>query len=190
MPGTVIGKSLNLGFIGNVSRNPWNVIVARTVKSILSGETETLSVIPFGKPTVLNVDGTVSLWGDTGVGVSAATAANFAGIAVAEVKQGTVYGSGQAGGYEPARKADALQFGSCTVKLNETLALGDIDAGTSVFIVDDAGTSVNVVVGDFVNSATPDGDSTAVEIPGLKFKTGKVDANNVVEVTFTERINV
>ena len=37
MPGTVIGKSLNLGYAGKVSRNPMNKIDAKLVKSILDG---------------------------------------------------------------------------------------------------------------------------------------------------------
>lgn len=188
MPGTVVGKSLNLGFIGNVSRNPLNIIIARTVKSILSAGSETLQTIPFGKGTVLNVDGTVSRFGDSGSGVSAATDANFAGFAVAEVKQATIFGSGQVGEYPNAHKCDVIQFGSLTVALNETVT--SIDAGSQVYIVDDAGTATDVFVGDIVKSATPSGDSTAIALTGVKFKTGKIDANSVIEITLESRVNV
>jgi len=188
MPGKVVGKSLNLGFIGNVSRNPMNMIIARTVMSILDAGVETLQPIPFGKATVLNVDGTVSLFGDSGAGVSLPTDANFAGFAVAEVKQATIFGTNQVGEYPNTHKCDVLQFGSLTVALNETVT--SIDAGSQVYIVDNAGTAIDVFVGDIVKAVAPSGDSTAIALTGVKFKTGKIDANNVVEITLESRVNV
>lgn len=187
MSGKTVGKSLNLGFIGNVSRNPMNLIVARTVKSIISG-VETLASIPFGKPTVLNVDGTVSLFGDVGAGVSLPTDANFAGFSVAEVKQAVSYGTEQVGEYLPAQKCDVLQFGSMTVALSDTVS--SIDAGAQVYVVDDVGTAIDVFLGDVVASATPSGDSTAIALTGVNFKSNKIDANHVVEINFGIRVNV
>ena len=101
MPGTVIGKSLSLGYAGKVSRNPSNKIDSKFVKSILNGSgVETLSPVPFGAALVLNTDNTVSLFGQTGSGVKSAAAAAFAGIAVAEVRQSMTYayGANSAGG--------------------------------------------------------------------------------------------
>lgn len=187
MPGTVIGKSLNLGYAGKVSRNPMNLIGARMVKSIVSVGAETLSAIPFGKAAVLNTDNTVSLFGQTGSGVSAATLANFVGVAVGEVKQMTSYGSvSGAGQFEPGEPADVIQMGSCTVQL--AAAAGTPVAGETVYIVTVAGTAL--VIGDFATTAAVTADSaTAVALTGTKFTTGKLDANRVCEITLTTRVN-
>lgn len=187
MPGTVIGKSLNLGYAGKVSRNPMNLIGARMVKSIVSSGAETLSAIAFGKAAVLNTDNTVSLFGQTGTGVSAATLANFAGIAVGEVKQMTSYGSvSGAGQFEPGEPADVLQMGSCTIQL--VAAAGAPVAGETVYIVTVAGTAL--AIGDFCTTAAATADSaTAIALTGTKFTTGKLDANRVCEVSLTVRVN-
>lgn len=187
MPGTVIGTSLNLGYAGKVSRNPMNMIGSRMVKSIVSSGSETLSAIPFGKAAVLNTDNSVSLFGQTGTGVSAATLANFAGIAVGEVKQMTTYGSvSGAGQYEPGEPADILEMGSCTIQL--PTAGGTPVAGETVYIVTVAGTAL--AIGDFATTAavTADG-ATAVALTGTKFTTGKLDANRVCEISLTVRVN-
>ena len=97
--GVISPYGLNLGFAGKVSRNPLNKINSRMVKSILDGSgNETMAAVPFGAAVVVNTDNTYSLWGATGTGVSAATFANFGGIAVSEVKQGLTYGIGQNAG--------------------------------------------------------------------------------------------
>lgn len=187
MPGTVIGKSLNLGYAGKVSRNPMNLIGARAVKSIVTSGSETLSAIPFGKAGVLNTDNTYSLFGQTGSGVASPTLANFAGISVGEVKQMTTYGSvSGAGQYEPGEMADMLQFGSCTVQL--AAAAGAPVAGETVYIVTVAGTAL--AIGDLATTAAVTADSaTAVALTGTKFTTGKLDANRVCEITLTTRVN-
>lgn len=184
MPGTVIGKSLNLGYAGKRSRSAIDIVGARPVKSILSGSTETMSAVPFGKGVVLNTDNTYSLFGQTGTGVSAATLANFGGVAVGEVKQMTTYGNiSGAGQYEPAEMCDVLQFGSCTV----VLADGVPTAGGTVHICTVAGGAI--AIGDFVASTTPTGGGTAIALTGVEFKTNKKDANNVVEITMNNRVN-
>lgn len=187
MPGTVIGKSLNLGFTGKISRNSPNTVGARMVKSIVTAGAETLSAIPFGKFAVLNTDNTVSLFGQSGSGVSAATLANLAGVAVGEVKQMTTYGSVSAAGqFEPGEAADILQYGSCTVSL--PTAGGTPVAGETVYLVTAAGTALKV--GEIATTAAVSADSaTAIALTGVKFTTGKVDANGVCEITLTVRVN-
>ena len=182
MPGTVIGKSQNLGYVGKISRNVDNIVSSRFVKSILDGNgAETLSAIVFGRAAVLNTDNSFSKFGQAGTGVSAATAANFAGIAVGEVKQMTSYGNvSSAGQYDPTQPCDILERGSTPV----TVADGTPAAGASVYICTVAGGSI--AVGDFVCATNPTGGGTAVAI-NAKWTTGKVDANGVAEVTLTSR---
>jgi len=180
MPGTVIGKSLNLGYVGGVSRNPMNKITNRKVKSIVTTGSETLASIPFGFAAVLNTDNSYSKFGDSGSGVANPTLANFAGVAVAEVKQATTYPTTSANGaYAPGEPADVIQFGSVTVLLKD----GTPTAGGTVHICTVAGGAI--AVGDFVTSTGPTGGGTAIALTGTKFTTGKVDANGVCEITLT-----
>src|SRR6185312_16358183 len=88
MPGTVIGKSLNLGYPGSVSRSADCVIAARVIKS-----TDPLGP-KFGEPLVINSDatgGTLSSVADFLTGGGTFTAAKFAGVAVREVKVANTY---------------------------------------------------------------------------------------------------
>lgn len=177
MPGGVIGTSLNLGYLGGVSRNSGAVdIYARQVKSILSGTTETQEVLKFGDPVVLNTDNTVSLWGETGTGVSDPTAANFAGIAVREVKQATDYYTAN-GEYVPGEMADVCRLGNVTVKCN----VGTPTAGGAVYIRKKAN---DAIPAGLVGGYEADADGTnSILIPNLKWRTGLMDANRTTEVT-------
>lgn len=188
MPGTVIGKSLNLGYAGKISRNGYNTISSRFVKSILDGNgAETLPSIGFGEAVVLNSDNTYSKFGTTGSGVAAATAANFAGIAVAETKQVMTYNYGANSGiasYAPGQSVDVLSAGSATVFCKE----GTPTAGGAVYIVTvAAATGALSAVGDFITSATPAGTGSpaAVLLTNAAWKTGKIDASKISEITLT-----
>jgi hypothetical protein len=168
MPGTAIGKVLNLGYPGNVSRGVDTVIENRFVRP-----TDTAN-INFGDPVVLNSDNTYSAFGATG------TAATFAGIAVREVKQNTDYFTAQ-GSYKPGEACDVLQRGSATIKVN----VGTPTANGNVYVRIAANGSIpNGVVGGFEASA--DGANT-VQLTNIKFKTGKIDANKVAEITILSR---
>ena len=189
MPGTAIGKSLNLGYAGKVSRNPLNKINSRFVKSILDGGgAETLDVVPFGFAVVTNVDNTYSKFGQAGAGVTAGVAASFAGIAVAEVKQAITYGYGAnigGGQYEPGMVCDVLQIGSATVFCKE----GTPTAGGKVYIMTVAGSAA--AVGEFVATASPAGSgATAVELPNCKWATGKQDTSGIAEMTILYAVEV
>lgn len=182
MSGNAIGISLSLGYAGKVSRNnPENVIRSRMVKSILDGNgAETLAAVPFGFAVVLNIDNTYSKFGQTGAGVTAAAAAAFAGIAVAEVKQSMVltYGANAAvGQYDPLMPCDVLRKGTATVYCKE----GTPTAGGKVYLMTVAGD--NAAVGEFVATATPAGSgATSVELTNCKWTTGKKDASGICEV--------
>ena len=185
MPGTVIGKSLGLGYAGKVSRNPGNIINAKFVKSILNGnDVETEPNIPFGFATVLNDDNTYSRFGSIGVGVADPLAVNFAGVAVAEVKQVYTYATNDPTEYIPNQPCDVLQIGSATVFCKEGVPV----SGGKVYVMTVAGT--HAAIGEFVATASPAGmGATAIELPNVRWTTGKVDANGIAEVTILTRNN-
>ena len=199
MPGTVVGKSLNLGYAGKVTRNGLKEIGARFVKSILDGSgVETLSAIPFGAPTVLNTDNTYSLFGQAGSGVSAATVALFGGFAVAEVKPVYTYLTNSAGEYSPNQSADVMQKGSIMVTVKDTTASVPT-AGGQVYIVTALNSNSVFSVGDMVASATPTGyttggTATLAALTGVKFTTGKIQITSgviaITEVTIQTQVNV
>lgn len=170
MPGFVVGKSLNLGYPGNVSRSADAIITARVVSP------DDAAAIPFGSPVVLNTDNTYSLFG------ASSTAATFAGVAVREVKQSTDYFSAN-GSYSPGQVCDVIERGSVTVVCN----VGTPTAGGKVYVRITANGSIPAgVVGGFEAAA----DSTnTVEITNARWKTGKIDANNVAEITILTRVN-
>lgn len=170
MPGSVIGKSLNLGYPGNVSRSADAIIDNRIVKA-----TDTTNIF-FGDPVVLNPDNTYSKFGATG------TAATFAGIAVREVKQTLEYITSQ-GFYAPGQPCDVLTRGPIVVVCN----VGTPTAGGAVYIRIAANATIPAgVIGGF--EAAADGTNT-VQVPGAKWTTGKLDANRVAEVTLIQRNN-
>lgn len=189
MPGGVIFQNLSLGFAGKVSRNPFTKINARQVKSVLDGNgLETQSAIPFGSPLVVNTDNTYSLFGESGSGVSAATLANFGGIAVSEVKQSMTYNYGADvsgnGQFEPNTPCDALQVGSTTIICTE----GTPTANGLVYLVTVAGTTSPV--GSFVATATPAGDgATAIQLTNARFTNGKMDATGITEIVLVSQLN-
>lgn len=168
--GYAIGKSLNLGYPGNISRSADAVISNRIVRS-----SDTAN-INFGDPVVLNADNTVSAFGATG------TAATFLGIAVREVKQNTDYFASQ-GYYEPGQPCDVAERGTLTVTCN----VGTPTAGGAVYVRIATNASIpNGVVGGF--EAGADGANT-IQLTNAKWKTGKIDANKVAEVTILTRNN-
>lgn len=170
MPGAVVGKSLNLGYPGNISRSADAIITNRIVKPT---DTENIN---FGDPVVLNSDNTYSKFGATG------TAATFAGIAVREVKQSTDYFTSQ-GFYAPGQPCDVAERGSVTV----ICRVGTPTAGGDVYVRIAANAAIpDGVVGGF--EAAADGSNT-VKLNGVKWKTGKIDANRVAEVTIIQRNN-
>lgn len=176
MPGKAIGIELNLGYPGSVSRSIDTIITPRTVKSVITDNTETEPSIIFGEPVILNSDNTYTRFGATG------TAATFAGIAIREVKQATDYFSA-AGSYLPGETADVIERGSVTVKCN----VGTPTAGGKVYVRIAANASIpNGVVGQFEAAA----DTTnTVEITNARWKTNKLDSNGVAELQILTRVN-
>jgi len=171
MPGAVIGKALNFGYPGNVARSVDAIITNRIVKP-----TDTVS-IGFGDPVVLNSDNTYSKFGATG------TAAAFAGVAVREVKQSIVFANNVSGEYRATEPCDVIERGTVTVECK----VGTPTAGGDVYvrIADNASIPAGVI-GGFEAAA----DSTnTIKLTGVRWKTGKLDANRVGELTILTRNN-
>ncbi len=170
--GFVVGKTLNNGYPGNISRSADAIITNRPVRS-----TDTAS-IPFGAPVVLNGNNTYSLFGASNV------AADFAGVAIREVQQATTYFPATGGSYAPGQPCDVAERGSLTVNCTE----GTPASGGAVYIVTVAGTGAVSAVGDFIAIATPAGTSSAaVEVTNAQWKSVGVDANGVAELTILSR---
>lgn len=168
MPGSVIGKVMNLGFIGKISRDGDAIVINR----IVSGEEE--NPVKFGAAVFLNDDNTVrnvALEGEEGSETTSDTIDKFVGIAVAEVIQATEY-TQQFSAYLKNKPCDILVRGSIIVEMG---------AGTPV-----AGGKVyyNFKTGKF--DATDPTASSGFQIPA-SFTTGYVDGKGGVEITLLER---
>jgi hypothetical protein len=165
MPGVAIGLQMNFGYAGTVSRTPDAIITNKKVKT---GTDD----IPFGAAVMLNNDNTVQL-ADSGF-----TADNFAGVAVAEVKQQTVYplNEEEGGIYKPDQPCDYVQRGIVAVKVNR----GTPTSGGAVYVRKALNQSLpGLPVGGF--EAQADGGNT-VEVTNATWHTGAVDANGIAEL--------
>ncbi len=166
MPGAAIGKILGLGYPGNVARQADAIITQRPVKG---------DPISFGDPVILNSDNTYTKFAATN------TAAQFAGIAVREVKQATDYYP-VGGNYKENEPCDVISRGTITIVCN----VGTPTAGGSVYLRIAANAAIpNGVVGGF--EAAADGTNT-IELTNVKFTTGDIDADKVAEVTILTKL--
>ena len=164
MPGYAIGKSLNLGYEGNVSRSVDAIITARKARE----------KIGFGKPCILNQDNTYSPFGASN------TAGQFVGVAVREVKQAISY-TESVNAYEANERCDVISRGTVNVKINN----GTPTAGGKVYIRTVVNEDVSKgIVGEF--EAVADTGKT-IELTNAIFTTGKVDANGIAEITILSR---
>lgn len=161
MPASVIGKSLNLGYAGNISRNdPKTTVVNRPVGT---------GPVLFGVPVKLNSGNSY----DPLTGSDADT--TFAGIALRNVKQQTVYLTNAAGQYNQNEACDVLTVGYVTVAANHSAAL---TAGGPVFAVFD-GTG-KFLYFDVTAATTP---NTSTQIKNAQWaQGGSPDANDIAEL--------
>ncbi len=167
MPGQAIGISLLYGYPGSLARGGDNITRNRAVKS--TDETGP----SFGDPVVLNSDGTWSKFG------AANTAVQFAGVAIREVKQASVFpATGYS--YEPGQPCDVLERGTVSV----ICQYGTPVPGGTVYIRVTANGSIpGALVGGF--EATADGGNS-VALTNAQWDTGK-DANMVAQLTILTR---
>lgn len=176
MPGQVIGKNLNLGYEGNISRQkPYNII-QRPVA-------EDSNPIQFGRPVILNPDNT---YRDVASAIAAGTTVTadlIGGISVRIVKQATQFFNSNDVFYYPQQPMDVMNEGQMTVRCS----YGSPTAGGAVYVrIAENATIPNSFVGDFC--ATADGANT-VEIPNLKWMTAQHDTNLIAELTTVRQLN-
>jgi hypothetical protein len=167
MPGSVIGTSLNYGFAGTIASTPDIIIQSKPVNSASAN-------IPFGSPVIQNSDDTVTFGGAT------LTAANFAGVATAEVKQLLVLALGTngtgSGYYQPGKTCEIIQRGKVSVKVY----VGSPTTGAKAYVrVALNGSIPNGIIGGF--EAAADGSNT-IQLTNAVWDNGHVDANGVTSL--------
>lgn len=162
MAGKVIGKAMNYGWAGKITRDADMIIDSRIV-SDASGSTE----IAFGAPVFLNTDNTVRNFDSA----TDSDATMLAGVAVSGVRQSINYAT-QSAAYQPATQCDILTRGQVMVAI-PSAAAASLAAGGKVYL--DAST------GDFTTASASNIDT------GYKFTTGLVDANYMVEITILNK---
>lgn len=169
MPGRVIGIELPLGYPGTIARTPDAIIMNRLVKAESAN-------IGYGKPVILNGDNTYSAFGADN------TADQFGGVAIREVKMATNYYDQNDVEYLPGQQCDVLERGSIVVKCLK----GTPTAGGKVYIrIAENATYPGSKVGDF--EAEADGSNT-VELTGVVWATGRIDAEKCCELLIKERV--
>lgn len=162
MAGKVIGTSLNFGYPGNVSRVSDTVIMSFPV----GGADGTK--IKYGAPVAYDPTTNKIVPVDSNT-----TAGQIIGFAVRHIGQ-PYEDSSDGWYYKPGDVADVLVRGSMVVEI-----------GTSTGIA--ARGQVYVTKAGVVTSVAGSGDTAALAVSHAIFATGKVDANNTVEITLTER---
>lgn len=170
MTGSVIQLQMGFGYPGSYSRMPDDIVIAKPVKA-------STDAIPFGYAVMLNTDNTFQK------GDATLTAANFAGIAVREVRQALELNADQ-GSYAAKTVCDVLARGNTVIKL----ARGTPTAGGTLLfrIAADNGVEGSAV-GDF-EAGTAVTNKT-IALTNVVFTTGEVDSNNIVEVSIKSRNN-
>lgn len=159
MANQVIGKSMFNGFAGSYSRQPDTIIDSHPAAG----------AIAFGQGVVYGANGAVAVPGDS------ATAAQFVGVAVREVKSATSYLDQNTGSYAQYDAVPVLKRGCVNVICqNGTPALD----GAVYLRVKANESKPDAVVGGF--EAAADG-TNSVALTNVKWK-GAADANGVAEI--------
>lgn len=159
MANQIIGKSMFNGFAGSYSRQPDTIIDSHPAAG----------AIAFGQGVVYGANGAVAVPGDS------ATAAQFVGVAVREVKSATSYLDQNTGSYAQYDAVPVLKRGCVNVICqNGTPALD----GAVYLRVKANGSKPDAVVGGF--EAAADG-TNSVALTNVKWK-GAADANGVAEI--------
>ena len=182
MPGAAIGIALNVGFPGTVSKQGFNTITPRQVRTTDAAGPN------FGAPVVINADNTVT---DVATFIAAPlsgtlTMANFDGIAVRETKtMPTFPPTTQVGNYAPAQVADILRNGAITV----VCSVGTPVANGAVYIrmVVDGAIPAGIVGG--FEYRTDDNGGKCLLITNARWKTGQIDGNRVAELELLSKVN-
>ena len=179
MPGSVIGISMGLGFLGQFARN--GDYVVRGDRPVQGTDA---SGITFGSPVFFNTNDTVSSLSQFQANSHTPTINNFAGIAIREVHTMEVFiQSGNSGptiaSYQPNQACDVLKRGCIIVQFQSAVS-STATAGGAVYLrIALNGTYPSAVVGGFESAA--DGGNT-LALTNCQFFTGLIDANNLVEI--------
>lgn len=176
---------LNLGYPGTFSRMADSVTASRPVlstapHSIFFGQAVVIVPTAGGGDSYESVADFIA-----GGGSGANALAQFAGIAIREVTTMKAYpvnpDSPQNGGYAPGTLCEAAERGSIPVVIN----VGTPQSQGQVYMrVMLNGAIPAGVIGGL--EAAADGANT-VALPGVVFRTGVLDANNVAEITLKSR---
>ena len=164
MAGKAIGKTLDFGFRGTVSRTPDTLIQA--YQNVGSAD------IQFGEPVVYDATN----GGVRKITTTDTTNDNIIGIAVR--RMGDPYADNDKGWYyKQGDCVDVLVRGSIVVELKATTSIA---AHGAVYV---ANGNNDMTAGDiYCASATG-----RVQVPNAIFSTGKYDSNSCAEITITER---
>lgn len=170
MTGQAIGKTMTNGYAGSYSRQPDSVIDSHP----LTGEAN----VNFGLAVVYDSEN------DGGVTLPAtgATAAQFLGVALREVKSALNYLDQNTGSYTPGDAVPVLKRGCVNVLCQRgTPAIG----GAVYLRITANGTYPNAVVGGFEAEA----DTTnTVQLTNCQWK-GTADVNGIAEMRIMTIIN-
>ena len=154
-----IGRSMPHGFAGTYARQPDMIVNTRPA----GGN------IPFGLGLVYNANGQVVLPAD------GAAAADFVGVAAAEVKTALNYLGQSVGAYAVNEPVSVFQRGAVNVKCQN----GAPSLGGAVYLRLKVSSALpNAVVGGFEAAADEDG---AVLLSNCEW-TGAADANGIAEM--------
>ena len=166
MQNQVIGKTMFHGYAGSFSRQPDTIIDTHPAAG----------TIAFGAGVVYGANGAVA------VPATGATAAQFVGVAVREVKNATNYLNQNEGGYVQYDAVPVLKRGCVNVLCtNGTPA---VDGDVYLRITANA-SKPNSPVGGFEAAA----DSTnSVKLTNVKWK-GTADANGVAEIRILDTLH-
>ncbi len=163
-----IGKTMPNGFAGSYARQPDMIIATRAL-----GGSDALT---FGVPLKYDADGKVVLFG------AGSAAADFVGVAAAEVKSATSYLNQTAGEYTTGDAVAVFQRGAVNVLCKRgTAALG----GDVYIRIAANATYPNAAIGDFEASA--DGVNS-VKLTNCQWAGGQ-DGDNVAELRILTMAN-
>ena len=169
MSGKVIGKSLNYGFAGAFARTPDMVIETRSAESN----------IKFGDPVIAGATA-----GSVKKADATLTAANFVGIAGAEVKSAFDYANQGEGSYKQYDATPVMQRGSINVVCkNGTPALYG-----PVYVAITTSAFTGAEVGDIMAAGTGTLNTDYIQLTNAQWG-GPKDANGVAELVLLTRVN-
>lgn len=171
----IIGQAMPHGFAGCYARQPDMIVETRPA----GGETN----IVFGTPLKYDENGNVVAFSGTGT-----TAAQFAGVAAAEIKSALNYLNPGNGEFAPGEAVGVFQRGSINVKCYGTTAP---KLGGAVYVLlatTETSGLTNVPAGSFTAMADGTTAANTVQLTNCQWG-GPADANGVAELVILTKAN-